>query len=74
MKKTSEESGVAAKIIATVDDLEALANDDMAPVLALEGWRRDLFGERALQLKRGELALAVERNRVIVIERNTAKI
>ncbi|MBX9619776.1 MAG: ribonuclease D [Hyphomicrobiales bacterium] len=74
LKKTSEESGVAAKVIATVDDLEALANDDMAPVLALEGWRRDLFGERALQLKRGELALAVERNRVIVIERNTAKI
>lgn len=74
LKKTSEDSGVAAKVIATVDDLEALANDDMAPVLALEGWRRDLFGERALQLKRGELALAVERNRVIVIERNTAKI
>ena len=74
LKKTSEESGVAAKVIATVDDLEALANDDMAPVLALEGWRRDLFGERTLQLKRGELALAVERNRVIVIERNTAKI
>lgn len=73
LKKTSEESGVAAKIIATVDDLEALANDDAAPVPALEGWRRDLFGERALQLKRGELALAVERNRVIVIERNNAK-
>jgi len=38
-------------------------------VPALSGWRRELFGENALALKRGELALAVEKNRVVAIER-----
>ena len=35
-------------MIATVDDLEAIAADDKADVAALQGWRRKLFGERAL--------------------------
>lgn len=69
LKKVSEESGVAAKVLATVDDIEAIAADDEADVPALRGWRRDLFGDRALKLKRGELSLAVERGRVVVDER-----
>ena len=44
-------------MIATVDDLEAIAGNDKADVPALQGWRRKLFGARALELKRGELAL-----------------
>lgn len=73
LKKISEESGVASKIIATVDDLEAIACDDAADVSALSGWRRSLFGERALMLKKGQLALAIERDRVILIERPEVK-
>ena len=61
----SEQQGVAAKIIATVDDLEAIAADDEADVPALDGWRRELFGEQALALKHGRLALAVENGRVV---------
>jgi ribonuclease D len=38
-------------------------------VPALKGWRRELFGDRALKLKRGELCLAVERGRVVFDER-----
>ena len=68
LKMTSENHGVAAKIIATVDDLEALAADDRADVPALHGWRRDLFGEAALRLKRGGIALAVRENHVVAIE------
>jgi ribonuclease D len=68
LKMISESHGVASKIIATVDDLEAIAGDDGADVPALHGWRRELFGEAALKLKRGELALAVEQNHVVAIE------
>jgi ribonuclease D len=68
LKMISESHGVASKIIATVDDLEAIAGDDSADVPALHGWRRDLFGDTALKLKRGEIALAVEMNHVVAIE------
>ncbi len=68
LKMISEEHGVAAKVIATVDDLEAIAGDDVADVPALAGWRRELFGEAALRLKRGELALRLNGKRVAVVE------
>lgn len=68
LKMISESHGVAAKVIATVDDLEALAADDAADVPALHGWRRELFGETALKLKRGDIALAVRANQVVAIE------
>jgi ribonuclease D len=64
----AEQQGVAAKMIATTDDLEALANDDNADIAALKGWRRDLFGAKAVQLKHGRLALTVENNRVVTLE------
>jgi ribonuclease D len=38
-------------------------------VPALKGWRRELFGEKALALKRGQLALAMEDGRVVAVER-----
>ena len=48
---TAERHGVAAKVIATVDDLDRIAADDEADIPALKGWRRELFGEKALALK-----------------------
>jgi ribonuclease D len=69
LRMTAERHGVAAKVIATVDDLERIAADDEADVAALRGWRRELFGEKALALKRGRLALAMERGRVVPVER-----
>ena len=69
LRMTSERHAVAAKVIATVDDLENIAADDNADVPALKGWRRELFGNKALALKRGELALAVEKGRVVPVER-----
>ncbi|HSR78915.1 MAG TPA: ribonuclease D [Xanthobacteraceae bacterium] len=70
LRMTSEQHGVAAKVIATVDELEQIAGDDAADVAALKGWRRELFGEKALALKQGRLALSVERGRVIARERD----
>jgi ribonuclease D len=69
LRMTAERHGVAAKVIATMDDLDRIAADDEADVPALSGWRRDLFGDKALALKHGRLALAVEHNRVVAVER-----
>jgi ribonuclease D len=69
LRMISERNHVAAKVIATVDDLERVAADDDADVPALTGWRRELFGEKALALKHGKLALAIERSRVALVER-----
>jgi len=66
LKAVCEAEGVAPKIIATVDDLEAIADDDAAEVAALQGWRRALFGQKALALKQGRLALSVESGRIVV--------
>jgi ribonuclease D len=69
LRMTSERHGVAAKVIATVDDLERIASNGEADVPALRGWRRELFGEKALALKHGRLALAIEKGRVAAVER-----
>ena len=69
LRMTAESHGVAAKVIATVDDLDRIAADDEADVPALKGWRRELFGEKALALKHGKLALAVEKGRVATVEK-----
>ena len=69
LRMTSERHAVASKVIATVDDLEQIAADDNADVGALHGWRRELFGEAALALKHGQLALAIEKGRVVKVDR-----
>jgi ribonuclease D len=68
LKARAEEAGVASKLIATVADLELIANNDQADTAALKGWRREAFGEDALKLKRGELALVLDGARVRVVE------
>jgi ribonuclease D len=68
LRMTSELHGVAAKVIATVDDLDRIAADDHADVPALKGWRRELFGEKALALKHGRLALSIHKGRVVTSE------
>ena len=68
LRMTSERHAVASKVIATVDDLEQIAADDQADVAALHGWRREMFGEAALSLKHGKLALAIEKGRVVRVD------
>ncbi|GAA0585988.1 ribonuclease D [Caenispirillum bisanense] len=59
LKMRCEEHDVAQKMVASMEDLEQIAMDDNADVPALGGWRRLVFGEDALKLKRGQLALAL---------------
>ena len=66
---TAESNGVAAKVIATVDELDHIAADDDADVPSLKGWRRELFGDKALALKHGKLALAVDKGRVVTVDK-----
>jgi ribonuclease D len=68
LKAKSEDAGVASKLIATMADLEKIACDDAADTPALEGWRLQAFGEDALKLKRGELALVFDGGRVRTVE------
>jgi ribonuclease D len=70
LRMTAERHGVAAKIIATVEDLDRIAANDEADVPALNGWRRELFGDKALALKQGRLALAVDKGRVVTVEKD----
>lgn len=66
LKATADAERVAPKIIASTDDLEEIASDDEADVPALHGWRREIFGEKALALKNGALSLRIVRGRVTV--------
>ncbi|MGA9083807.1 MAG: ribonuclease D [Pseudolabrys sp.] len=70
LRMTAERHGVAAKVIATVDDLDRIVADDEADVPAMKGWRRELFGEKALALKHGRLSLAVDKGKVVTVEKS----
>lgn len=67
LKLRCEENDVAQKLVASADDIEAIARDDRAEVRALRGWRREIFGEDALALKHGRIALGIENGNVRVI-------
>ena len=67
LKATAGRHGVAPKLIATSDELEEVARSDDIDVPVLRGWRKKLFGDDALALKRGELALAIKDGEVTVI-------
>jgi ribonuclease D len=73
LKATAGRHGVAPKLIATSDELEEIARTDDTDVPVLRGWRRKLFGEDALALKRGELALVIERGEVTVLPAGAPK-
>jgi len=69
LKMVAEQQNVAAKVIASGDDLDRIASEgEEAGVAPLSGWRREIFGEQALKLVRGELGLRFEKKRVAVIE------
>ncbi len=68
LKLVAEQNGVAAKIIATVDDLEKIAADDNADVTALKGWRKEVFGDKALRLKHGKVAISYQNRKIIMVD------
>ena len=68
LKAAAARHRVAPRLIADAGDLERIATESEPDIAALKGWRRQLFGEDALRLKRGELALTLVKGEVAAIE------
>lgn len=69
LKRVSEKHGVAPKVIASSDDLDRIAAEgDQADVPALQGWRRELFGDLALKLLDGGVALRFVDRKIEAVE------
>ena len=69
LKARCDAMGVAQKLVASSADLESIAQGDLPDeaIPALHGWRREVFGEDALRLKRGEIALTATADGVRVV-------
>ncbi len=68
LKMKSEESHVATKLLASSADIDQIAAfGEQADVRAMSGWRREVFGNDALELRAGQLALAVDGNRMVLL-------
>ncbi len=68
LKMVADENDVAPKLLANSYDLDLIAADDEAAVKAMTGWRRPIFGDLALRLKHGELALSINKRRIVLKE------
>ena len=67
LRSAAAQHKVAPRLIADSEDLERLATEDEPGIAALTGWRRKLFGEDALALKRGETALTLQNGEVRLV-------
>jgi ribonuclease D len=67
LKIVCERQGIAAKLVASSADVEALALDDEADVPLLHGWRRELFGELALAIKHGHAVIGFQGGRAAIV-------
>jgi ribonuclease D len=63
----SEQHNVATRLVASSDDIDRLALEENPDIAALHGWRREVFGNDALLLKQGRIALGVDGRRVKLI-------
>ena len=67
LNAVAEQNNVAPRLVASSEDVEAMALDESAENPALQGWRREMFGEDALRLIRGEIALSAQGKRVKIV-------
>ncbi|KQZ13475.1 MULTISPECIES: ribonuclease D [unclassified Mesorhizobium] len=69
LRIVAEQEGVATKVLASSDDIDRIAGEgDAAEVPALQGWRRTVFGEKALRLVRGEIGIKFEKRKIAVFD------
>ena len=68
LRVVAEEWEAAPRLLATAADLDAIAGADDADTPALAGWRREVFGERALALKHGRIGMTLKRGKVQIVE------
>jgi ribonuclease D len=63
----AEQNNVAARLVASAEEIEALALDESGEHGILSGWRAEMFGNDALRLIRGEIALSAQGKRVKIV-------
>jgi ribonuclease D len=69
LRIVSENEGIAPKLLANTADIDAIASDDNADVAAMHGWRKEVFGKLALDLKHGRVSLGMSDGRVAILKR-----
>jgi len=67
LQAVAERQRVAARLIASSDDIEAIATEEAPDGPVMQGWRRELFGDLALRLKRGEITLGISGGRIVTL-------
>ena len=69
LQAKADAAGVAPKLIASSSDLDAIATG-ARDVPALSGWRAEVFGDDALRLAQGKIALSAQGGavRVVVVD------
>ena len=68
LRLRARQQKVAQRLLATTDDIERIALDDHADVPGLKGWRREIFGELALDVKHGRRAIVVTNGEVRLVK------
>ena len=68
LRLKAEQVGVAPRLIADAEDIEKLAALEDEGVAALHGWRAEVFGNDALALRKGDIAIALEGGQAVVVE------
>ena len=69
LKVACETENVAPKLLASASDIDAVAINDNADVPLLHGWRREVFGNMALDIKHGKACIGMENGRAVLIKR-----
>lgn len=68
LKHVCDEAKIAPRLIASAQDLERLALSDDRSQPILQGWRFDVFGKQALAMKKGKIAMALEKGAIRFID------
>jgi|TARA_B100001750_G_C15518768_1_gene609641 ribonuclease D len=68
LKLKCKEYGVAEKMIATNDQVQDIASGHRSKVPALSGWRKEIFGNDAIRLRKGEISLKIKRGKIILAQ------
>lgn len=69
LKVACENEGIAPKLLASAAEIDAIAVDDEADVPLLQGWRREVFGNLALDIKHGKACIGMENGRAVLFRR-----
>lgn len=64
LKVNAVEAGVVPKLIASNEDLIALARDNDHTILAMQGWRDEIFGKDARDLVAGNISIGIHKGKI----------